>query len=238
MLSWKRVVSLSAMFSAVALLALAAPEAGRRGAGGSGLDPAVRSKAISVVAKCVAKDVGLAAEKTEKFVAAYSAEREAATKRMMEMMKSGDREKFATVSEENRKAMDGVLEANLTAEQAKKAKECDLEGLERSVGMLLAAKVDDAKIDQALPLLAKYHKTSAALRAKAQAENMSREDMMAKDKDLREAAAKDLAPIIGDEVAKKWQETRFFGFGGGARPGGGGKPAGGGKRAAPKAPAP
>jgi urease gamma subunit len=239
MVSWKRTVGLTAMFVALAVVSFAAEgeaPAGRRGARGGGLSPEEQAKltkaSATMVAKFVAKEVELAADKTDKFVSEYVAAREAAGKRMAELMKSGDTEKFREVFTENQKAMDAVLTGSLSEDQAKKARALiGMQGLEQSVSVLLQAKVEDAKIEKALPVLAKYNAASSDLMAKVRSNELSREDMMAKVKDLRAATAKDLAPIIGEEAATTWSERA--GFGGRGMGGGGGRRGGGGGEKAP-----
>lgn len=231
MVRWKRVVSLSAAFSAVAILAFAGPGGGGRegragggkrgGAGGSRAN-----QSVTMVARFIAKDVGLAADKTEKFVQAYVAEREAAMKRLAETAKEqGQKVKgeAKSIREESQKRMDAVLNEHLTAEQVKKVKEYGLEGLERSVRALIQSKVEEAKMDLALPVLAKFHKATEELMTKRQSKEITRQDAAAKEKELKTATAKELTPIIGEDAATRWE---------GAKTGAGGKQgAGGGKRA-------
>jgi len=233
MVSWKRTVGLTAMFVALAVVSFAAEgeaPAGRRGARGGGLSPEEQAKltkaSATMVAKFVAKEVGLAADKTDKFVSDYVGAREAASKLTAELRKSGDTEKMRGAFTESQKAMDAVLTGSLSEDQAKKARALigtgfgGMQGLEQSVSVLLQAKVEDAKIEKALPILAKYNAASSDLRAKVRANEISQEDMTAKVKELRAATAKDLAPIIGEEAATTWSERA--GRGGGGRRGGGG----------------
>jgi len=219
MVRWKRVVSLSVVFWAAAVFAFAAAGAGKRGEKGG----ARANQAVASVAKFIAKDVGLAADKAEKFVQAYVAEREAAAKRLAEMAKEqGQKVKgeAKTLREESQKRMDAVLNEYLTAEQVKKVKECDLEGLDRSVRVLVQAKVEEAKVDLALPVLAKFHKATAELMTKVRSKEITRQDAAAKEKELRAATAKDLGPVVGEETATKWEGAGSKqGTGGGKRKG-------------------
>jgi hypothetical protein len=230
------------MFLAIAALVLTgAAGGGKREGRGAGKDRgakrATRSNGATLVAKFVAKDVGLAADKTDGFVTAYAADREAANKRLAEATKSQDKTQMRTALDEVKQSVDKFLEANLTAEQAKKAKENDLVGLERSVGALLAAKVEEAKIEEAIPVLAKYHKAAADLMAKAKGKEMSRADAQTKDQELRTATAKDLSPIVGEEAAKRWEGTRNLKGAKGAKDAGAGGKREGGKRNKNQAPA-
>ncbi len=250
MKEWKRVLGLTAMFAAMAMFSFAAPAeqgrgGGRAGAGAGGEGRAKQMKeAATIVAKFVAKEVGLNADKVDKFVAAYVAEQEAATKRMMEALKAGGGgggDAFLKLNQENQKAMQAMLKANLTEEQAKKAVELiGMGGLDRTVATWLGAGLEEAKINQALPALAKYNKAAAELMQKMRGkQGAGGEEMRAEMQKLREATAKELAPIIGEELATKFRESRFTGFGGGrggAGTGGEGRRRGGeGGGAAPKA---
>jgi len=238
MLKWKRVVTLSAVYLSVALFAFAAG-AGRgkeRKAEGRVAKGGGRGSVATLVAKFVAKDVGLAADKADSFATAYVADREAASKRAAEAAKSGDKTQRKAAAEDLRTSLDKFLDGNLTAEQAKKAKAYDLPSLERSVALLISAPVEEAKVEQALPVLANYHKSAAELMTKARAKEIARADAQAKETELRTSAAKDLSPIVGEAVAKKWEESRAaqapMGKAGKEAGAGAGKPrgAGGGKR--------
>lgn len=212
-------MSLVVVFSAVGLLAFAARGEGKiaGGGGGSGLKKEMKrggmSAALTLVAKFVAKDVGLEGEKADKFVAAFPADREAAMKRFTEARKSKDREEAKKVRAESEESLDKVLADNLTAEQAKKAKAYDLEPLGRSVALVLSAQTDTAKVEQAVPVLAKYHQAVMELTTKARAKEISKRDIPEKEKELRANTAKELGPIIGDEAAKKWQGSEKLGKG-------------------------
>ena len=237
------------MFFAVAALSFAAEGEGARAARGPGEGRPERSKnlkaATTMVDKYVAKDVGLAAENTEKFLAAMGAQREGFDKKTADARKAGGATDFRALMEERSKGVDAVLSANMTPEQAKKAKAVyDMFGLEQAVASLLDAKVEPAKVEKALPMLVKYYKATSELRTKARAGEMSREDATAKSKELRGATAKELAPIIGEEAATTWGSQSDMGgrrgMGGGARPEGGEKgdrPAKGERKGGEKAPA-
>lgn len=238
MTSWKRVVGVSALFVAMAATSFAAEGAGAAagagpgaGAGrGRGMMGRFNKAATTMVAKLVAKEVGLAADKTEAFVAAVVGEREAFSKKTAEAMKSGDREAMRGLFSEREKGMQAVLEAKLTPEQVKKATELMAMGrLENSVGQLLDAKIEEPKVEKALPILVKYQKSNSELMTKMRANEVSQEDAMAKMKEMRANTAKELAPIIGEAAATKWSESAGFGGGRGRRGEGGG--AGGGATA-------
>jgi len=208
----KQIMVLTALFCSVALLTFAARGGGgkRQGRAGGGrkAGQAVQATAATQVAKFVAKDVGLAADKTDKFVAAFVTDRQSAQQRLLEARKTKDRAQTQKALEENRKGLDAVLADSLTADQAKKAREYDLEALEQSVGGLLAANVEEAKVEQAVPVLAKYQKAAAELIAKARAKEISRKEVPDKGKELRDSTAKELEPIIGKDAATTWQESQ------------------------------
>jgi hypothetical protein len=190
----------------------------RPGGGGQGASPSLKA-AATLVAKYVVKEVDLAADKADKFVSAYVAEREAGLARLRSATAAGDREKTMTVQVDNSKAMLAVLTAHLTGEQVRKAAAIlrPLSGeLDREVAFLLDSKAPQAKVEKVLPILSKYE-TSAAdgIYSKALAGQMSREDALVKIKELRIQAAKELAAILGDDIAQKWVDRPGVGFGGG-----------------------
>jgi len=217
MTGWKRAVGLTAMLVAVACLSFAAEEgaAGRRG--GGAMSPE-RQKAVqaatALVDKYVAKEAGLTGEKADAFVKAMAAQRESSTKKMAEARASGGAD-FRALMEERTKGIEGVVDANMSGDAAKKAKELLGLMLDNSVAALIEAKVEAAKIDQAMPVLVKYGKAAAALMVKMR-EGGSAEDMTAKRQELRSSTAKELAPIVGEAGAAAFQAARggMMGMGG------------------------
>ncbi len=169
------------------------------------------AEGFALVAKCAAREVGLASEKIEAFASAYAAEREAAAKQLLEVRKSGDRDKAKQAQAEMEKKMDKVLAEHLSADQIKKVKEMDLAGLDRSVMALLSARVEPAKVEQAMPILLKYHKAAAELMAKAKSRALDKTEASSKNEELRKTAAKDLAAIVGEEAAQRWQGASVSG---------------------------
>ncbi len=125
---------------------------------------------------------------------------------------------FRALMEERTKGIEGVVDANASGDGAKKAKELLGLMLDNSVAALIEAKVEAAKIDQAMPVLVKYGKAAAALMAKMR-EGGSAEDMTAKRQELRSSTAKELAPIVGEAGAAAFQAAR----GGMGMMGGGGR---------------
>ena len=230
MTGWKRAVGLTAMFVAMACVSFAAEGAGRKAAGGPGGEGRAerRAKALQaaagIVDKYVAKVVGLDAAKTEMFVAAMAAERESFDKKMVEAQKAGggaDSKALTRIADgrtlmaERTKGIEAVVDANMTPEQAKKAKEIigDM-GLEYSVRAMLEVKVEPAKIEQAMPILVQYSKASSELRAKMRAKEISGEDVKTKSEELRAATARDLTPIVGEAGVAAWRAQRgYFGIG-------------------------
>jgi len=220
MTSWKRAMGMAAMFVAMACVSFAAEGAAPGGAGGAEAR-AERAKqlkaATTIVDKYVAKEAGLAGEKAEKFVTAMASERDSFQKKMDEARKAGGGGAgFGALMQERTKGIEAVVDANMTGDQAKKAKEILGFSLENSIAALIGAKVEPAKIDQAMPILLKYGKATAALRAKMQSNELSAEDMRTKSQELRAATAKDLEPVVGKEGATAFQEARgMMGMGGG-----------------------
>jgi hypothetical protein len=107
----------------------------------------------------------------------------------------------------------------LTGEQVRKAAAIlrPLSGeLDREVAFLLDSKAPQDKVEKALPVLSKYETAAAdGIYSKALAGQMSREDALVKIKELRIQAAKELAAILGDDIAQKWVDRPGVGFGGG-----------------------
>jgi hypothetical protein len=200
------------------LMVAVRPGAARAGGGGQGASPSLKA-AATLVAKYVVKEVDLAADKADKFVSAYVAEREAGLARLRSATAAGDREKTMTVQVDNSKAMLAVLTAHLTGEQVRKAAAIlrPLSGeLDREVAFLLDSKAPQDKVEKALPVLSKYETAAAdGIYSKALAGQMSREDALVKIKELRIQAAKELAAILGDDIAQKWVDRPGVGFGGG-----------------------
>jgi hypothetical protein len=240
---WKRAVAVAAVLLFAATVASAAETttgAARRGGGGGargGERAKMREAAASYVVKAIALDLKLTPEQTEKLRDAYVKEAAAASNRTP----GATREERAKAAEESRRGMEKGLEGALGADQAKKvAPLVGAMGIQRSIEALLMAKVDAAKIDQALPVLVRYHRQQADLMAGAQGAE-ARSEAMKKALALREATAKELAPIIGEEAAASWQKAAMTrgagargGQGGGERPRRGG--AGGGAGAGTGAP--
>ncbi|MBM3333505.1 hypothetical protein FJY63_02475 [Candidatus Sumerlaeota bacterium] len=224
MMSWRKMFAVTAMISAAALVMTASaaerPAGAKRarggagekaGAGAAGERRGPSGRAMMVVANFVVKEAGLEGEKAKEFLKAYRAESMEAAKRVAEAMKGDDQAARFKVRSANREALQKLLEANLSAEQAKKLGAIDLSGLESSVGALLTAKIEDAKLDQALAVLVKYHREIGKLYALPREQQR---EAFGKMKEMRADVAKELAPIVGEEVAKKWAETPRFGMGG------------------------
>jgi hypothetical protein len=174
--------------------------------------------ATALVDKYVAKEAGLTGEKADAFVKAMAAQRESSTKKMAEARASGGGADFRALMEERTKGIEGVVDANMSGDGAKKAKELLGLMLDNSVAALIEAKVETAKIDQAMPVLVKYGKAAAALMAKMR-EGGSAEEITAQRQELRSSTAKELAPIIGEAGAAAFQAAR----GGMGMMGGGGR---------------
>jgi len=224
--NWKRVMSCAVIALAFVATAMAQP------AGPGGMSPEERAalarQTTPLAAKAIAQYVGVTGDAEAKFTAAYVAEAAAAQKRLADARQAGGApgEGMMNVMRENSEKMQKVVEANLTAEQAKKAAALvgPFNALERSIQGLLRAKVETAKVEKALPVLVKYSVAQQEMTAKMR-EGGSREEIMAKVTELRANTAKELAPIVGEEAAAAWQKTSGMGRGmGGGRRGGGAGP--------------
>jgi len=200
-------------------LMVAVSSAGAQPGGAAQGRSASMEPAAALVAKYLAKEVGLATDKTEGFVSAYVGERKAGLARLRTSSSGGVAEKAGTVLAENAKAILAVLNASLTPEQVRKAAEIlgSLSGdMDKEVAFLLDAKVPEGKVEQALPVLSKYA-TSARERVydKVLSGQLAREDAPAGIKELRASTAKELAAVIGEDLARKWAEAPAARFGGG-----------------------
>jgi hypothetical protein len=195
----------------------------RPGGGGPAGSPNLKA-AATLLAKVMAKDAGLPADKTDKFVAAYVTEHQAGLVRLRAAV--GDPAKVKAVLADNAQAMLATLSANLTPDQVKKAREVlgTLSGdTDREVAFLMDDKATPEKIEKALPALSKYETAAAdEVYLKFFAGQMTRPEAVAKMKELRTAAVKDLAAVLGDDIAAKWAARPALGLGGG---GGGAAPA-------------
>jgi len=242
MMSWKRAVATAAMFALGALVAVAgqAPGEGREGRGArpklSPEEQAQVDKTVSaVLVKAFASELSIDEAKAKKIIDAYA---EVQTKAREGMRGAqGDQEKMRELMTKMREDSQKVLTDNLTEEQAQKARPL-LMDLESSIRALAEAKVEQAKIEKALPVLLKYSKESAGMsgRGAGGGDQASRDERREKMTKLREATAKELAPIVGEEAAAQWQRRAgagMRGMGGGKR-GAGQQGAGG--EAAPVAP--
>jgi hypothetical protein len=181
--------------------------------------------ATNITAKFVADKLGLAGEKSEKFVTAYTTQRLSSFEQMREAATStsGTPQKSLATVTDAAKAMRSVLDSNLGSDQASKA--ADLLGplfgvLERDAADLLSLDVPESKVQKAMPILSAYVRT-AKLKVYDDVFSgfLSRADGALKIHDLRLAAVKDLAPIIGSSAAKQWAEQPALGLqsGGGGR---------------------
>ena len=201
------------------LVAAVRPGAAAAAGGGS---PNLRAAAM-MLARYVAKETGLGADKTDKFVSAYVAERQAGMERLRTAAGAAGKAsakadtKAKTLLTDNATSMEAVLAANLTPDQVKKARAIlgTLGGdTDREVAFLMDAKAPQDKIEKALPVLAKYETAAdKEVYSKVTSGLLSRPDGAAKMKELRTAAAKDLTPILGADVAAKWSDRPALGFG-------------------------
>lgn len=227
----KRVMGMLAAFVAVTMV-VPAGQAREGGRGGPQMSAEEREKlataAAPLAAKAISQYVKLSDEAAKKFTEAYVKEQEAARKRLAEVRESGNFEGMRDVFQKNAEAMQKVMADNLTEEQAKKAETVvgQFGGLDRSIQGLLRAKVDEKKMDKALPVLVKYAVAQQEVFAKMRDGSMERDQIMAKMQEARETAKKELVPIIGQEAADTWETQsgmrgmrRGGGQGGGQRGG-------------------
>jgi len=176
-------------------------------------------QAATLLAKYVAREAGVTADQSDPFVSAYVRERQAGLARLRGATASGDAAKVRTLLADNAKAMRAVLNARLTPEQVKTAVGIlgPLFGdLDREVAFLLDSMAPQNKVEQALPVLSKYEAAAAeGIYDKVLAGQMPRAEAAAKIKALRAATAKELAAVLGDEIAQKWAARPAAELGGG-----------------------
>jgi hypothetical protein len=239
MKNWKRIATLSIALSACSMLAIAAPAPGQGQRGERGARMAqVREEVTPLAAQAIAQYVGLTEDKAKAFVEAYVAEAEKAQKKMTELREQGggDREAMMTAFRESRESMQAMLKKHLDEKQYEKAEVLVGMGrfgtLDRSIQVLLMQEVEKAKVEKALPVLTGYAADVQGMMAKVRAQEMEMTAAQEKMTAAREAAAKKLAPIVGEEAANAWQERSGMrgmrGMGGGAGQGRRGAGAGGG----------
>ncbi|MGD0389629.1 MAG: PPC domain-containing protein [Tepidisphaeraceae bacterium] len=171
--------------------------------------------AATLTAKFVADQLGLAGDRSSMFVNAYVTQRLASFEQLRASAAGtsaagpNGRGAAAAVAEASR-AMRGVLEFNLDPQQVAKAVELigPLYGvLERCAAGLLQLDVPQAKVQQAMPMLSRFaHTAKIQVYDPVSTGMLSRQDGLIKLHELRLAAAKDLAPIVGADAANKWVE--------------------------------
>ncbi len=230
MKSWKRILSCMTVFVAVLTLSVSA-----QAPQGGGPTPEQRAEfaelaknSAPLTAKAIAQYVELKGDAEKKFTEAYVAELAAAQKRMEDAMQAsqGNPQGMMDLFRENGEKMKEVLDKNLTPEQATKAAKVTgpFNTLNAEIQNLLRNKVEKEKIEKALPALTKYAEASQDLMSKMRDGSVTREEIGTKMAELRDQAAKDLTPVIGEEATNKWKETRGFGGMMGMRRGGGQPP--------------
>ncbi len=239
---WNQVVSYGVMaLTMIAFSASAQQQNGNR-EGRQRMSPEERAKitatALPITATAVAEYVKLDEAKTKAFVKAYVAANEAASKRMADLRQGGgqqmDRQAMMDAMQKSRDEMAKVLKDNMTEEQAKKVNEViggRFSSLDRNVESLVRAKVEEAKIKKAMPVLIKYAadnnkmmmtemrgQSGAGEGAGAGGFARPSDEMMTKMREMREKLVKDLTPIVGEEAATS-MGGRGMRMGGGMRQG-------------------
>jgi hypothetical protein len=179
--------------------------------------------ATMMLARYIAQEVGLQGDKADTFAAAYLAERQAGLERLRAgasgNAKAAEKaaEKGKALLVDNATSMEAVLAANLTPVQAKKARDIlgTLSGdTDREVAFLMDARATTEKIQQALPILAKYEVAAdREVYSKLLTGLVSRVDGASKMRQLRDDAARDLMSIVGADAATKWADRPALGFG-------------------------
>jgi len=173
-------------------------------------------QATDLTAQFVAEQLNLTGDVAERFTSVYIGQRLASFQDIRAAASSGTAKQAVTAITDAAKTMQVVLQNNLSPAQASKA--ADLLGpmfgvLERDVAALLDMELSPAKVKQAMPVLSHYvHTAKSQVYDPVYSGVLSREDGVSKIHDLRLAAAKELAPIIGTDTANKWAEQPAMGL--------------------------
>ncbi|MGA2439945.1 MAG: PPC domain-containing protein [Tepidisphaeraceae bacterium] len=172
--------------------------------------------AATLTAKFVADQLGLAGVRSSMFVNAYVTQRLASFEQLRTSATGGNGRGAAVAIADASRAMKDVLEFNLNPQQVAKAVELigPLYGvLERCAAGLLQLDVSQAKVQQAMPVLSRFaHTAKIQVYDPVSTGVLSRQDGLMKLHELRLAAAKDLAPIVGADAASKWAEQMPMGM--------------------------
>jgi len=116
---------------------------------------------------------------------------------------------------QTRGIMQKSLESKLDAQQSQAALRIlgSSGQVQTSIMLFIQAKVEDAKIAKAVPVLTTFQAEALAVRVGGGP--ASPEERTAKFNELRDKTAKELAPIVGEEAAATWKERadRLSGFG-------------------------
>jgi len=204
----KRLIAMTAVFALLApvLAAGQAPRPPRQRRNPEAMAKLAKT-ADTLIAKYVAKQLQLAPEKAEKFINAYVDAQAAMRKRFIEARRSGNRNQIRTIFRETRDKLKNLVTETLGPDQAKKAQKIlsSLRGVGMSVQILLEAKVEEAKVEKALPVLVKYEKAQGELFKKVRSGKIQRDQIRAERDKLREATAGELAPIVGEQAAQTWK---------------------------------
>lgn len=238
MINWKQTVATAGLFALATVVALAGQA--RRGEGGPAregrvargqMSPELAAKIVKIIEPVVIKqlidELSIDQAKAKEVFAAYQEAGKKMRKIMEEARQSQDADKRREAFQQMRQINQQMLEGKLDEQQARRARRIlgGASQLQTSIAILLQAKVEDAKIEKAVPVLVKYQTERMGLFRRGGGEAPSREERTAKLTELRDRTAKELAPIIGEEAANTWKE-RAARTGGGRRSGGEGRQGG------------
>jgi len=180
-------------------------------------------RAAEIIGKYTADKLALPADKSDRFIAAYISQRLAGFEKIRDAAKQGKYQELVADITDTSKAMRSVLDAQLARTQVSTAMETlgPLFGdFDRELGFLLDSGVSETNIARALPILSRYeHQADGEVFEKLLNGLMTPPDAGIKAHDLRAATIKDLADIIGSDLANKWAERPAFGLRGSVRGG-------------------
>lgn len=240
MSGWKRAAAWTAMFAAMAVGAVAGQAPGPSETSGVRESKAssedmtperfaqLNRQIAPILLELLASELSIEKAKAKDILEAYLAVQEDGMKKLKEASLADDLAKTYAIEKEIRDNTQKVLNEKMTPPEVEKAGFVlnRLGGLEASIRALAHARVEQSKIDKALPILVKYHRELAGLFRTGKATTPI--ERITKLRKLREATTKELTPIVGKEAVVVWEKyggrmSRYTARGsgrGGARPSG------------------
>jgi len=212
---WKTLLALAAMLLSTAVMpgvtkaADYAPKPGGLAPGGgeghAGIPMKVVEVARPMTGVALGMQFGMTQARADEFAQAYLAERQRAQERVRAAGPEADALRKARL--ENREYLQKLLLKYFDKDDAQRAYRVLASGLERDIIVLLQGDLEKAKLQQAGPLLVKYHIDVDEMQARARREGLKWTQVEPQIKEIRQATVQDLAPIIGQAAANSWEGT-------------------------------